>query len=99
MITKDKKIIYIEPGAGLSTKYLFEELDKRKFDLEKIFSYLLEPSAERLKIASDYLRSLNLKEGKNFIAITGKNYDIQKLITSNTVDVIGSVATDHHEPE
>lgn len=94
----DGVVNYAECGAGMSTKFLFEELQRRGFDLERVFSYLIEPSAERLKIATDYLTSLGLKGGENFVPIIGRNFDMRERIEPRTIDVSGSLATDHHDP-
>lgn len=96
---KDGTIIYVEPGAGASTVVLFDELVKRGFDLEKLKSYLIEPAKDRIQIAVEQLESLGLEGGKHFIPLIGRNYDIKDIFEPGTVDVIGSLATDHHEPD
>ena len=89
-------INYAEPGAGLSTVFVIKELQKNKFDFDRCFFILIEPSDERLKIATDYLKSVDLKEGQHFVSIHGRNVDIAENILPGTLDIVYSVATDHH---
>jgi SAM-dependent methyltransferase len=92
-----EKINYLEPGAGVSTINLYEKMEKRGVDAEKVFSTLIEPSADRLEKSAESLKKMGLKEGRHFKAYPGKK-DTDALVIAGpeTQDIIGTVAQIHH---
>ncbi len=93
----NKRINYLEPGAGVSTVDLYRRLEKDGVDAEKIFSSLVEPSVERIESAAETLEKMGLKRGKNFNVYGGrKDTDALVLVGPRSQDVVGTVAQIHH---
>ena len=66
-------------------------------DVGKVFSTLIEPSAERLESAVEKLRGMGLREGEHFKALHGlTDMDVARVVEPGSQDIIGSVAAIHH---
>ncbi len=92
----DRKVNYMELGAGVSTETLYDNLYKDGIDLGKIFSTLIEPSEERLEKTSCALEKKGLKRGKDFRALARKDTVIPLYVPNDSQDIASYVAVLHH---
>jgi hypothetical protein len=99
-----KRVNYLEPGAGMSTVELYKWLISKKYDVERIFSTLIEPSATRTygdektnqKGYVEQLEALGLEEGKHFRSIIGKDTEIPHYVQDGSQHIVAANATLHH---
>ena len=95
--TTNERINYLEPGAGVSTVNLYQRLIDKKFDVERIFGTLIEPSVVRMESSVAQLEKMGLKGGKNFVAHGGKkDMDALALVGPESQDIVAQVAQIHH---
>jgi SAM-dependent methyltransferase len=94
---KRGKVNYLEPGAGVSTINVYKKLLEDGVDIERVFTTMMEPSADRLEGAAGELEKIGLKRNKNFVVYRGKkDTDALALVGPRSQDIIGTVAQMHH---
>lgn len=93
---KKRRVNYTEPGAGGSTVVLYQYLKDQGYDVQRIFSTLIEPSATRLRATAEKLEKMGLKEGKDFMCIEGKDSEIPLYVKNGSQDIVAANATIHH---
>lgn len=91
-----KRINYTEPGAGKSTVVLYEFLNEKGYDIERLKSTLVEPSETRLFAAVEKLKDMDLKEGNHFNALVGKDSELGAYLKPGSQHIIANNATLHH---
>lgn len=96
LVDKHGRIRYLEPGAGVSTVNVYQTLQKKNIDLERVFATLVEPSETRLAATVLALTQMGLRENKNFKAMANKDTNVLSCVSDNSQDVISCVAEIHH---
>jgi len=94
---------YLEIGAGQSTVDLYSELDMQGFDLQRLYSTLVEPSGSRIEAAAAKLEEKGLKKDKNFRVLVCRDIDIMdpaktggRPVEPGSQNIVSAVATIHH---
>ena len=96
--SKDGRVYYVEPGAGLSTLVVVDRLEEEGFDFDRLYMLLLEPSPERTDFLIKELKQRGLKEGEHFLAEAKRDYDVKECMDGREIDVVYYLATLHHHP-
>lgn len=94
--SSNKRLNYLEVGAGVSTVNTYQELQRRGYDLEKIHTIMVEPSKERVEDAASKIEGMGLKRDRDFVVIVGRDIDIPNYVESGSQDIVSSVASIHH---
>ncbi len=91
-----RRINRLETGAGVSTVVVYKYLLDSGYDVEQLFSTLIEPSANRLQAMVGNLEEMGLRDGKHFVAIVGKDSEIPHYVEPRSQHEIDDNATEHH---
>src|SRR3989338_2155097 len=92
----NKRLKYLELGAGVSTVNVYQKLIDEGLDPQKLFGTLVEPSTERSESTAAKLEEMGLKRGEDFTTYVARDTDVPDFLSPSTMDIASYVAVLHH---